>query len=360
MRRWVGGRAAQVLASVASGSSVRFSLFSIVDGFPEGVAEGRDRYGELLDLAERADRSGCHGIWVAEHHFSPAGLCPSPPILLAALAERTERLRLGVMVSVLPFHAPIEIAEQYALVDRISHGRLELGVGSGYIPLEFEGFGVDPSVKRERFEAGLALILSAFRGEAVTGAGALARPVRLNVRPTQSPHPPVTLAVQRREAIPFVARRGFALALVPYATVASVAELAQEVSEYRAALPEGVAGRVAVALHVYAGDRVERARAALQRFLDSRRSTQSTFYLEKVRHDPRLARAEAIEEAGLAVFGTPHEVERRLETFRSAGVDELLAIVDFGGLAFEEAARTAEALGGFAAQDRRGSPGVVP
>ena len=329
---------------------MRLSLFSILDPFPDGTAADRDRYSEVLELASHADKAGWHAIWIAEHHFSPAGLCPSPPVLLGALAQRTTRLRLGVMVSVLPFHHPIEVAEQYALVDQISGGRLELGVGSGYIPREFEGFGVDPAAKRERFDSSLELILRAFRGEAVSWGGPLARPVTLNVRPRQSPHPPITLAVQRREAIPFVARRGFALALVPYATVGSMDELAGEIREYRSALPSGVDGHVAVAVHLCAGSPVGEARAALQRFLDSRRSSQSTFYLEKVRKDPRSAGAEAIEAAGFALFGSPSEVRARLEGFRRAGVDEVLGIVDFGGLGESESFRTIEVLGGESAQ----------
>ena len=329
---------------------MRLSLFSILDAFPEGAAAHRDRYAELLELASGADRAGWHGAWIAEHHFSPAGLCPSPPVLLGALAQRTARLRLGVMVSVLPFHHPIEVAEQYALVDQISGGRLELGLGSGYIPREFEGFGVDPATKRERFDTSLELILRAFRGEAVTSTGPLARPVTLNVRPRQSPHPPITLAVQRREAIPFVARRGFALALVPYATVGSLDELAGEIREYRGALPLGTKGHVAVAVHLCAGSPVAAARAALQRFLDSRRSTQSTFYLDKVQKDPRSAGAEAIEAAGFALFGSPAEVREKLGALDRAGVDEILGIVDFGGLTLEESLRTVQVLGGSSAQ----------
>ncbi|MGI0131636.1 MAG: LLM class flavin-dependent oxidoreductase [Thermoplasmata archaeon] len=331
---------------------MRWSIFSIVDGFPGETGRGRDRYGELLDLAAAADAFGWQAIWVAEHHFSSAGVCPAPPVLLAALAQRTTRLRLGVMVSVLPFHRPIELAEQYALVDRLSHGRLELGVGSGYLPLEFEGFGIDPSTKRERFESALAQIQAAFQGKAVRSEGDSATPVTINVLPDQRPFPPMTLAVQRREAVPFVARQRLSLALIPYATLGSLEDLAGIIREYRAALPEGAKGHVAAAVHVYAGARADRARSALQRFLDTRRATQSTFYLEKVREDPQHARAEAIEAAGWAVFGPPGEVEERLEAWKSTGVDELLAMVDFGGLPYEDAEGTVRALGGLAAGTR--------
>ena len=325
------------------GPAVRLSAFSVVDDYP-ATNPPRDRYAELLALADACEAASLSTLWVAEHHFHPGGVLPAPPVLLAAAGQRTRRLRLGVLVSVLPFHAPIEVAEQYALLDQLLGGRLNFGVGSGYISLEFEGFGVDPLTKRERFDRSLDLILRAFAGEEVTAYGEAGTRVRLNVRPRQQPHPPLWIAVQRREAIPFVARRGASLALVPYATVAGVEELAEEIREFRANLPAGATADVSVALHLYAGDRPAEATSALQRYLDSRLATQSAFYQAKVRRDPHQASAAAIEKSGFALFGSPAEVARRLEPFRRAGVDEVLGIFDFGGLAPSEVAHSVSAL----------------
>lgn len=325
---------------------MRLSVFSVLDAFPEEAGKApRDRFAELIALGEAADRSGLSAVWVAEHHFHDAGLCPSPPVLLAALAARTRRVRVGALVSVLPFHAPIEVAEQYAMLDRLSGGRLNFGVGSGYLPAEFAGFGVDPAQKRALFESSLDTILAAWQGEAVRAPAEGAVPVRLNVLPVQRPHPPLWIAVQRREAVPHVARRGAGVALIPYATVSGIPELAEEVREYRAALPSGVPGAVAVALHVYAGPRPDRARAALQRYLDRRIATQSTFYQEKVRRDPHQASAESIEASGLALLGSPAEVRGKLSALAAAGVDEVLGLFDFGDLSLEESTGSVEALG---------------
>ncbi len=325
------------------GPAVKLSAFTVVDAYD--AAGAADRLAEVVRLAEEAERGGLSALWVAEHHFHGGGVCPSPPVLLAACAARTRRLRLGSLVSVLPFHRPIDLAEEYAMVDRLSGGRLNLGVGSGYIPMEFEGFGVDPAMKREAFDRGLETILAAFSGEPVSAGGPLAAPVRLNVRPVQAPHPPIWIAVQRREAIPFVARRGASIALVPYATLDSPEELGAEVREDRDHLPEGVHGEVAAALHLYAGPHPERARAAFQRYLDSRLASQSAFYQEKVKHAPHLARAEEVERSGWAIFGSPREVARRLETFRQLGVDEVLGIFDFGALASDDVAESVRGLG---------------
>jgi alkanesulfonate monooxygenase SsuD/methylene tetrahydromethanopterin reductase-like flavin-dependent oxidoreductase (luciferase family) len=316
---------------------MQLSLFSVLDGFPSGVDfAGRNRYSEVLSLGDAAERSGLACVWVAEHHFLPSGLCPAPPILLAAMGARTRRIRLGSLVSVLPFHSPIEIAEQYALLDQLIGGRLNFGVGSGYIPSEFEGFGIDPSEKRERFDRALDTILTAFRGEEVRSEAPNGHPVRLNVIPRQQPSPPIWIAAQRREALPFVARKGFSLALVPYATVRDVPELADEIRDFRAALPEGKTATVSAAVHIYTGPAPDRARASLQRYLDTRLATQSTFYQQKVLADPQHASAAAIEESGLALIGGLNEVEEGVDALAEAGVDELLGIFDFGGISLSD------------------------
>jgi alkanesulfonate monooxygenase SsuD/methylene tetrahydromethanopterin reductase-like flavin-dependent oxidoreductase (luciferase family) len=322
---------------------VRLSAFTVVDDYPSDPP--RDRLLDVVALAEAAEEGRLSTLWVAEHHFHAGGISPSPPVLLAALGARTRRLRLGALVSVLPFHDPIELAEQYAMVDHLTQGRLNLGVGSGYISLEFEGFGVDPLQKRELFDRALETLLAAFEGKQVRADGANAQPVRVNVLPVQQPHPPLWIAVQRREAIPFVARKGVSMALVPYATLSSPSELADEVREYRAQLPTGARGEVAAAIHLYAGPHPDRARHALQRYLDSRLATQSAFYKEKVRRDPAHANAATIETSGWAIFGSPEQVVERLHAFASTGVDEVLGIFDFGGLPVDEVGRSVRSLG---------------
>lgn len=327
---------------------MKLSAFTVVDAY-EGP-NAPDRLAEVLELAEAADEAGLATLWVAEHHFHPGGVCPSPPVLLAACGGRTRRIRLGALVSVLPFHSPIELAEQYAMLDRLIGGRLNLGVGSGYIPMEFEGFGVDPTAKRERFDEGLDTLLRAFAGEEVRAAGPLARPVRINVLPRQSPHPPLWIAIQRREAIPHVARKRASVALIPYATLANLEELEEEVGEYRSHCPADFRGEVAAGVHLYAGAHPDRARHALQRYLDSRLATQSAFYQDKVRRDPRHASAGAVEESGWAIFDTAPKVAERLRAFESAGIDEVLGIFDFGGLPIDDVVRSVRDLGAEFAQ----------
>ncbi|HTT15912.1 MAG TPA: LLM class flavin-dependent oxidoreductase [Thermoplasmata archaeon] len=324
---------------------MQLGVFTVVDAYPDRPGGAADRLVEVVRLAEAVEAAGLHSLWVAEHHFRDDGVCPSPAVLLAACAMRTERIRLGSLVSVLPFHRPLDVAEEFSVLDRLSGGRLNFGVGSGYLASEFEGFGVDPAEKRARFDRALATILEAFGGSAVRADGPAAVPVRLNVRPVQQPHPPVWIAVQRPEAIPHVARRGASLALIPYATVASIEELGTQIRAYRAALPDGAAAQVTVAVHLYVGERPELARAAFHRYVESRLRSGSTFLQRKVTERPEHASPDAIEASGLALFGSGRSVVAGLERLEGIGVDEVLGIVDFGGLDPAEVARSVSALG---------------
>lgn len=109
-----------------------------------------DYFAWHLDLIEEADRRGVGAVWVTEHHLVEDDYLPQPLTALAAIAARTARARLGTGVVIAPLHHPLHIAEQAALVDVISAGRLELGLGAGYVMPEFEAFGADPA---ERYHA---------------------------------------------------------------------------------------------------------------------------------------------------------------------------------------------------------------
>lgn len=136
----------------------------------EGAADPQRVYRETLELFVAADALGFESGWVAQHHFDKAGRLPSPLPFLAAAAERTRRIRLGTAVVVLPFENPIRLAEDAALVDALSGGRLELGVGSGTDPAEFRAFGLDAERRRELTTDGLHALQSALRGESLGGS----------------------------------------------------------------------------------------------------------------------------------------------------------------------------------------------
>src|ERR1700730_3002526 len=145
---------------------MRLGVFSILDVYAgNGPSSAPRRYEEALGLARTADQLGYSAFWVAEHHFQNGSVLPAPPVWLAAAARETRRIRLGALVAVLPLHSPRELAEQYALADVLSGGRLEMRLGIGYVPLEFQVFQVDHFGRRAAFDRALPELLSAMQGD---------------------------------------------------------------------------------------------------------------------------------------------------------------------------------------------------
>lgn len=134
----------------------------------EGAGDPHRIYQESLELFEAADELGFDVGWVAQHHLQPlAGRLPSPFPFLAAAAQRTKRIRLGTAVVILPLENPIRLAEDAAVVDTLSGGRLELGVGSGFDPVAYKVIGVDSAARRELTSTGLATLQQALRSESL-------------------------------------------------------------------------------------------------------------------------------------------------------------------------------------------------
>ena len=139
---------------------MRFSIFCIFDHFAD--VKPRERYlHDFGALAERAEDLGFDGVWVSEHHFTPyGGIAPRPQLMLAHLAARTRRIRLGSAVSLVPFDNPIRLAEDFAFVDVLSGGRLDWGVGRGLFAFEYDGMGISQDEGRGRqFEEGVEIVL---------------------------------------------------------------------------------------------------------------------------------------------------------------------------------------------------------
>lgn len=314
---------------------MHFGVLSTVDAYPEiDLARSIDRPREAMRLVPLAERLGFESFWITEHHFQWGGTVPSPPVWIAAAAQGTVgMIRLGVLVAVLPLHDPRELAEQYALADRLTGGRLEIGVGSGYVAAEFEGFGKPIERRRRSLSDNLSEFLRAMQGAPLMCPGT---PVRLNVRPIQRPHPPVWRAAGRPESIEQVARSGDRLALIPYATLAAARDLQDQVSRYRAAFAPPGPARALAAVHVYVGTEPRRAERALQRFLDTRPLIGHAPIPDRSR--PPRPSARELRERRLALIGSEREVRDGLEEYFRSGVTDLVGIFDFGGLPEREVA----------------------
>ena len=139
--------------------------------------DAADSYRLALDLFTIAEELGYDSGWVAQHHFLNNGArLPSTLAFLAAAAERTRRIHLGTAIVILPLEDPLRVAEDAAVVDTLSGGRLELGLGTGGDPLTFSAFGLDVEARRERYAEGLRVLLDALAGHPINGTEAVLYP----------------------------------------------------------------------------------------------------------------------------------------------------------------------------------------
>jgi alkanesulfonate monooxygenase SsuD/methylene tetrahydromethanopterin reductase-like flavin-dependent oxidoreductase (luciferase family) len=174
---------------------MKFSAFLLFHR-PDQTRSIKDVYDYNLRVAALLEELDFDGLWVSEHHFRDYGTVPNIFTMLAYLAGRTERIRLGSGVVVLPLHDPVHVAEEAAMVDLLSGGRLDLGVGRGYQSIEFDGFGRDLSEARERFDEALDTITGLWANETYQHEGRFYRTGEVNLlpRPVQQPHPPLYVA----------------------------------------------------------------------------------------------------------------------------------------------------------------------
>jgi alkanesulfonate monooxygenase SsuD/methylene tetrahydromethanopterin reductase-like flavin-dependent oxidoreductase (luciferase family) len=167
-------------------------------------------YDSALEQMLAAEALGFHSVWIAEHHFNDYGLCPAPPVLAAFIAARTTGLRLGMGVSLLPLHHPVDLAESLAVLDVVSGGRLDVGIGRGGTLQDYETFQSDRADARARVEEGIALIQQSWSGAPFDFQGRFhsAQRVHVRPRPVQRPHPPLFIACNSEDSVRSAARLG--------------------------------------------------------------------------------------------------------------------------------------------------------
>ena len=167
-------------------------------------------YDSGLEQMLAAESLGYHSVWIAEHHFNDYGLCPTPPVLAAFVAARTTTLRFGMGVSLLPLHHPVDLAEQLAVLDVVSGGRLDVGIGRGGTLQDYQTFQSERADSRKRVEEGIALMRQCWSGEPFDFQGRFHSAERLHSRPrpVQRPHPPLFMASNSEDSVRSAARLG--------------------------------------------------------------------------------------------------------------------------------------------------------
>lgn len=315
------------------------------------AAEGQnpaERYRELIEEAVEADRLGYDAVWLAEIHFLPR-FCtmPAPMMLLAAIAERTSRIKLGQAVNLLPLHHPARLAEEAATLDVLSNGRLAFGAGRGGFPINYHGFGVDINESREIFAETLEFVKQAWTQDKLTFHGRHFNVEDLEVtpKPIQRPYPSIRIAANTPESFKFAGENGYPI--FAGGPVNPLNVLGERLAIYHDALKEaGVQTPedwFAALLMVFAGrDRAavrSTIEASLRNYFESvsdivRPETLggSAGEFEKVRTRLREMKYETVDSL-MGIFGDPaYCIDRIAELKERFGITRLVCWVETGGL----------------------------
>jgi alkanesulfonate monooxygenase SsuD/methylene tetrahydromethanopterin reductase-like flavin-dependent oxidoreductase (luciferase family) len=295
---------------------------------PAGTAES------LAAQGERAEALGFASFWLSESHFAARAI-PQPLLCLAAVAGRTRRIRLGTTSYLLPIRHAVQVAEEVAVLDRLSAGRVILGIGRGFRSDLFTAFGVPSREKRDRFGAAVDTMVRAWRGEPVAHDGEGGTPVLLNPRPVQEPHPPLWVAAFGPKAVDQAGRLG-----LPYfaSPIESLEALAENYERHRAASPEARAACVPVIRTVFVSADAELARRVREALAAQNAALAAA-------RAPALRRSAAADVEQVALIGSRAQVAEAIARHREVlGLTHLVARVQVPGAEPAEVEASLEAL----------------
>jgi alkanesulfonate monooxygenase SsuD/methylene tetrahydromethanopterin reductase-like flavin-dependent oxidoreductase (luciferase family) len=325
-------------------TQVTLGLFDWIDA--DGVREPGQLYRERLDLLAAAEAHGFDIYHLAEHHGTPLGLAPSPNVFLAAAAARTTRIRLSALVYVLPLYDPVRLAEEIAMLDQLSDGRLEVGLGKGGNPYELLPYGIGADEAQHRYDEVLAAVLRALQDD------------ESPLRPRQRPHPPLWYPSSNPQSVPRLGARGINTILGFSFRSPSIEETRLRRDEYFAGVaaapagtPLGGAGAATPRFGLMRNVYVARTdREARDRVLSAMEVFYEQFTALWRRHgDSRFRQAQdfaAAIDAGLIIAGSPATVRNRLtEMLLGSGGNHFAGAFAFGSLSLAEARASLQRFG---------------
>ena len=311
---------------------MKFGSFHLMEG-PFTKTESQV-YEEHLEQMALGDQLGMDWMWLTEHHFSSVpyvddvpgeyGLCASPFAMACAAASVTKNMRIGTAIKILPLEHPLRTAEDAAMADIISGGRIDFGVGLGYRKYEFDGFRIDPDEKLERFKEALEIVLGVWTTDEYEFKGKFWDIPRMTLvpKPVQKPHPPVWVATRlgTKEAIDFIVENNYRMlsAWAPRAELRTTFELLKESRE-----SSGISDPFDFTClrHVFVADSDAEAKRLGGEYID--------YYMNST----ALFRPIGDHERDEMVFGG---VETCVEKIRSlgaeTGVNNLICWMNFGGM----------------------------
>ncbi len=324
---------------------MKFGIFVFGDNHPDLGRSNQKYYEEVLTMAEWAEELGFDSFWLGEHHFYWYGTCVSPPMIIAAIGQRTKRIRLGPAISVLPFHHPLVVAEEYGLADNLCGGRLNFAIGSGFSPVEYKTFGMSMEEARERYWESFDVILKAWRQEEFSHKGKYYQIENgsLYMKPVQKPMPPTWIAASSDETLTKAGELGFSIMAIPFARSGNMLEVKEKIdlfteSYFRAGHRENP--DIIVALHVYLQRNEENAVQAARPHY-----ARVAEYLKTSRRPgATVPDFDNIKKEKLALFTTPENAVAILKEYEKIGVTHVISMVNFGGVPMDDVRRTLELM----------------
>lgn len=330
---------------------MKFGVFDHVDG-------GDRPLGELLEqrlrIAEVYDRCGMHGYHVGEHHSTPLGFAPSPSVLLAAVAQRTRRMKIGPLVYLLPMYHPLRLIEEVCMLDHLSGGRFMLGVGRGVSPFELRTFGVDMAKAQEMYAEGFEILMRGFHEERLSYEGKHYQfdRVPMTLKPLQQPHPELWYGILTPDSTVWAAQHN--VNLVTLALNDGARHIAERFRAEWAKLgkPAGELPLIGVSRHVVVAHTDREAKAMARRayekwvtrfdqlWRDNGTSVRQAFPPIAALYPETWDEVEAV---GNGIAGSPETVRRYvIEEAERTTMSYLVSWFAFGDLSLSEVTRSVE------------------
>lgn len=239
-----------------------FGIFSM---FTARVGDTQsETFKEWFDLVQVAEETGLDTFWLGESHFRPQrAVLASPLVGASAVAARTRRIQVGLAVQVLPLANPLRIAEEAAIVDHISEGRLIFGVGRSSFLESYQGYNIDYAESRDRFTESLQIILKAWGDEPFSHDGKFHsfHDVNLVPKPYQKPHPPIRVAVESIDSFALMGRWGFPIFIRHQMEIAQLQDLLEQYRQARESAGFSGPNDVILQIPLYVAETAARARA---------------------------------------------------------------------------------------------------
>lgn len=337
---------------------MKFDLFYELSAPAFAGREEGQVFTETLEEITWAEQCGFNAAWLVEHHFMREySHSSSPALFLAAASQRTTRLRLGHGIVPLPYHHPVQVAEQLATLDILCQGRLEFGFGRGFSPLEYQTFGANMAESRSHTEESLAILRQFFTGQPIHFHGKHYQLDGIDIvpHPVQRPNPPLWTAAVSPDSFTMAAQQGIGVLAGPFKPWFMIRE---DIKRYRKAWREahgdgpalpGQNPRVGMTLGIFCLEDHQRtrdlARPALLWFYNQllkqtrpvlENLYQSYEYYRRIGHlRPLMAAASnlsILETMGLVIAGDPAHCRRKLATLHKAEVDHVLCAFGAGVL----------------------------